>query len=325
MTSKSTRRAFLGKAGIGLGAVALGGTSPRLLAAEGELPVIDTHTHFYDPTRPQGVPWPPKSDRVLYRKVMPADYRALPQPRPVAGTVVIEASEWPEDNQWILDLAANDPFIVGFIGHLSIASDDFSKHLERFGKNGLFRGIRIGGDAVQSALAGGVALKNLQLLGERDLCLDLLVGPNLLLEVTRLARRLPGLRILVDHVANVHIDGKAPETTWTSGMKAAGGCENLYCKVSGLVEGSGRREGRAPSDPEFYRPVLDGIWEAFGADRLVYGSNWPVSEVFAPCGTVQAIASAYFGEKGGEAWNKCFHLNSKAFYKWVERKPGQKR
>jgi L-fuconolactonase len=324
MTSKSTRRAFIGKTGLALGAVAFREATPALVAADGDLPVIDTHTHFYDPTRSQGVPWPPKSDRVLYRKVMPADYRALPKPQPVAGTVVIEASEWLEDNQWILDLAADDAFIVGFVGHLSIQTEDFPKQLERFGKNGLFRGIRVGGEAVQSALAGGVALKNLQLLAERDLSLDLLVGPEMLMDVSRLARRLPRLRMLIDHVANVHIDGKAPDTTWTNGMKAAGGCENLYCKVSGLVEGSGRRESGAPADPDFYRPVLDGIWESFGSERLVYGSNWPVSEIFAPCERVQTIASGYFREKGGEAWNKCFHLNSKAFYKWRERNPGQK-
>jgi predicted TIM-barrel fold metal-dependent hydrolase len=97
----------------------------------------------------------------------------------------------------------------------------------------------------------------------------------------------------------------------------------MYCKVSGLVEGSGRGDGRTPADPGFYRPVLDGIWEAFGPDRLVYGSNWPVSGMFAPCGVVQSIASSYFRAKGAEAVNKCFHLNSKAFYKWTARVPGQ--
>src|SRR3954469_15875 len=67
--------------------------------------IIDTHTHFYDPTRPQGVPWPDKNDKILYRRVRPEDYRALPKPVPVQGTVVVEASAWLEDNQWILDLA----------------------------------------------------------------------------------------------------------------------------------------------------------------------------------------------------------------------------
>ena len=70
--------------------------------------IIDTHTHFYDPTRPQGVPWPPKENQLLYRTVLPADAQALAAPVGVTGTVVVEASAWLEDNQWILDLAAND-------------------------------------------------------------------------------------------------------------------------------------------------------------------------------------------------------------------------
>ena len=71
--------------------------------------IIDTHTHFYDPTRPEGVPWPNPDDDVLYRRVMPDDYKALAVPEGATGTVVVEASKWLDDNQWILDLAADEP------------------------------------------------------------------------------------------------------------------------------------------------------------------------------------------------------------------------
>ena len=71
-----------------------GGTSTR----PDSFAVIDTHTHFYDPTRrPQGVPWPLRDDKLLYRRVLPKDYRAQVVPRPVTGTVVVEASPWLED------------------------------------------------------------------------------------------------------------------------------------------------------------------------------------------------------------------------------------
>ena len=71
--------------------------------------IIDTHTHFYDPTRPEGVPWPPADNELLYRTVLPEHHRALAAPEGVTGTVVVEASAWLADNQWILDLAAADP------------------------------------------------------------------------------------------------------------------------------------------------------------------------------------------------------------------------
>ena len=76
--------------------------------------IIDTHTHFYDPTRPEGVPWPPADNELLYRTVLPEHHRALAVPEGVTGTVVVEASAWLADNQWILDLAADDPGSSGW-------------------------------------------------------------------------------------------------------------------------------------------------------------------------------------------------------------------
>ena len=80
--------------------------------------VIDCHTHFYDPERPQGIPWPEKGSS-LYRTVLPEHLRALPHAIPVTGTIIVEASSWLEDNQWLLDIAADDPFVVGIVGHLN--------------------------------------------------------------------------------------------------------------------------------------------------------------------------------------------------------------
>src|SRR5438552_2260068 len=79
---------------------------------------IDAHTHFYDPHRPQGVPWPGKGDKLLYRTVLPPEFKQLTKKHHVQGTIVVEASPWLEDNQWLLDLAAKEPFIVGVVGRL---------------------------------------------------------------------------------------------------------------------------------------------------------------------------------------------------------------
>src|SRR5262245_62200533 len=73
--------------------------------------IIDTHTHFYDPTRPEGVPWPGKDDKLLYRKVLPRDFLKVASPVGVTRTIVVEASPWLEDNQWLLDLARRDKTI----------------------------------------------------------------------------------------------------------------------------------------------------------------------------------------------------------------------
>ena len=151
--------------------------------------VIDAHTHFYDPTRPEGVPWPPREDKLLYRRVLPKDYLALPVPQPVTGTVVVEASPWLEDNQWVLDLAAKEPFIVGFVGNLPVGTKEFAGHLKRFAANKLFRGIRIRDRKLEGTLDDAAFVSDLKLLADHDLSLDLVGGTEILPFADRLAKR----------------------------------------------------------------------------------------------------------------------------------------
>ena len=90
---------------------------PALRAAGPDVPaVIDTHTHFYDPARPGGIAWPAKDDAALYRRATPEDFKNLAEPLGIAGTVVVEASPVIADNEWLLELAAREPFILGVVG-----------------------------------------------------------------------------------------------------------------------------------------------------------------------------------------------------------------
>ena len=289
----------------------------RRLPAEGDDPVsaIDAHTHFYDPTRPEGVPWPDKNDELLYRRVLPDEFRRIARPHKVAGTIVVEASPWVEDNRWLLDLAAREPLIVGVVGRLDPAGEDFAVHLKRFAADPLFRGIRIGHAELRDGLGRARFRRNLGLLAERDLALDVNGGTELPADVARLSRALPGLRVVINHAANLKIDGRAVPAEWLKGMRAAAAGEHVYCKVSALVEGTGKSDGTAPAGVDFYRPVLDALWDTFGPDRLVYGSNWPVSERFAPYATVHEIVRAYFTGRGREALDKVLRANAVAAYK----------
>src|SRR5260370_26500449 len=108
------------------------------------MPIIDTHIHLFDPTRPQGVPWPDKDNAILYQPASPARFRAIATPLGVKGAIEVECSPWLEDNQWVLDVAATDTIIVGTIGNLEPGKPDFGGQLDRFRKNTLFHGIRYG-------------------------------------------------------------------------------------------------------------------------------------------------------------------------------------
>jgi predicted TIM-barrel fold metal-dependent hydrolase len=281
--------------------------------------IIDTHTHFYDPTRPEGVPWPPKDDPVLYRRVLPEDLKRLAEPLGVTGTVVVEASPWIEDNRWVLDLAARDPFIVGVVGHLKPGKPDFEGHLKRFAANPLFRGIRTGLWDIPLAPDDRAFIRDLEKLTRLDLALDVIVQPDQLPTLARLAAAVPDLRIVIDHCAGVRVDGRSAEEPWVRGIEAVARHPNVHMKVSGLAEGTGRTEGSAPADVTFYRPVLDVLWNAFGEDRVIFGSNWPVSERFASYRTVLGIVRDYFHDKGSTAVAKYLSRNASRVYRFVRR------
>lgn len=162
-------------------------------AADEPTPVIDTHTHFYDPSRKEGVPWPGKGDKVLYRTVLPAEYKKLAAPHGITGTVVVEASPWVEDNPWLLDLAKDEPFILGVVGNLSLKDVDFGKHLTRFAKSTLFRGVRVSATDLSAALADDAQFGRMKALSDAGLSLDINGGSETFLLAAKVAERLPKL------------------------------------------------------------------------------------------------------------------------------------
>jgi len=278
--------------------------------------IIDAHTHLYDPTRPQGVPWPPKDNESLYRTVLPHHYREVAEPHGVDGAVVVEASEWVEDNQWVLDVAEDEPFIKGVVGNLDPSQPEFGAHVQRFAANPLFLGIRLRGQVTDHLDCGYVTVA-LKQLAKADLVADILVRPEHLPATASLAEAAPDLRIVVNHVAGVFIDGNAPDPAWCDGIRAVAAHPNVYCKVSGLCSHS--RQVPAPTDAGFYKPTIDVLWDAFGEDRLIYGSDWPVSAQAMDYADVIRVVREYFDAKGATAAEKYFCHNSKAAYKWLDR------
>jgi L-fuconolactonase len=303
-----TRRAFLQQATLAVTAF------PHLQAPISPIPAIDTHTHFYDPIRKQGVPWPPPSEPVLYKPHYPREFQTLTQTHRIVGTVVVEASPWVEDNQWILDLAKDDPFIVGFIGNLELGKPEFAANLKRFGANPLFRDLRVGARALAQGLGQMAFETDLQRLAERKYALDVLGDGTMLPNVVRAAKLAPGLRIVIDHLPFGEWDKDVP--AMERALAEAAQALNVYAKVSNVVR---RVDGKVIESPENYRPALDVLWKLFGPDRLIFGSNWPVSNRVAPYSTLHKIVADYFLVKGRSAAEKYFLKNSLAAYRWIPR------
>ena len=274
--------------------------------------VIDTHTHFYDPRRSQGVPWPPKNSK-LYRTVLPEDWAAVAAPVGVKETIVVEASEWVEDNQWVLDLAEKDPRIIGLVGNLDPNDEAFAAHLKRFAENPRFCGVRWRGGLVDIDKNPDKVLKGARQLAEAGLQLDLNGSNAMLPHALALAEAVPELRLVINHLGGSGDPAKL-KAGWKEGVEALAARPNVFMKVSALVEQVGGAEGAAPREVDYYLPVLDHLWASFGEDRLIYGSNWPVSDRGAPYEVVFQLVQAYFSGKGQEALEKYFWKNALVAY-----------
>lgn len=318
------RRTFLKTASAGVMAAQTGASLNAAAKSRVLLPakVVDTHTHFYDPTRPKGVPWPPKGSS-LYRPVLPKDFVELKKYQPVNATVVVEASKWVEDNQWILDQAKENPVIIGFVGRLTPGEEGYRKHLKRFSKNPLYKGIRVGHNLIQAGLSNPKFVDDLKMLADSGLEVDLNGPPATLESAKQVAMRVPDLRIVVDHIGNPAIKGDELDPRWKRSMEALADQKQVFIKISALVEGAARKNPKqVPDDVAYYRPTLDVIWKNIGVDRMVFGSNWPVSDRAADYVTLQKILVEYLQDKGQSALDKIFWKNSKLAYRW-DRYPGE--
>jgi L-fuconolactonase len=279
-------------------------------------PIVDTHIHLFDPGRPRGVPWPEKSNPVLYRPALPERLRSIAAPLGVTGAIEVECSPWVEDNQWVLDVAARDPFILGMVGNLELGKPEFGKQLERFRKNPLFLGIRYGnlwGRDLAAEAARPEFIGNVKELAGAGLALDTAnPDPRLIGAVLRVTDRVPELRVAMDHLPRME-DGE-----WKAAqgdLKELGKRRQVYAKYSGALRNV---EGRVPARLSFYRPRMDEMWEIFGEDRLVYGSDWPNADLWGPYDAAFRVVREYLSGKGAAA-EKVWWKNSQALYRWRER------
>ncbi len=295
------------------------------------IPVIDTHIHLFDVSRPQGVPWPPKSEKVLYKTALPDRYRKLAMPHGVVGAIEIEASPWLEDNQWVLDIAEKDKFLVGTVGDIEPGTPDFRKNVERFHRNPLFRGIRYGNlwdrdggrhDDLAKMIGKREFAEDLKFLASAGLGLDSAnPTPSLINGLLRTSDAVPNLRIVIDHLPKLEVPvDAAARKAYYADLHELGRRPQVFVKISAVLR---RVNGKVPEDLGFYRGLLDELWRIFGEDRVVFGSDWPNSDLWAEYPHIFRIVHEYVSTKSRVAQEKYFWKNSQAAYHWVKRDASQ--
>ena len=247
--------------------------------------IVDTHIHIYDPTRPEGVPWPSRNDELLYKPHLARNFYDAVRNTPVRKAVIIEASPWPADNDWILERAREDPAFVCVVGNFSAL-----KELERLSKVRQFRGIRIGAQQLDK-------IEELRRVGDAGLSVDVLTAPAEFGRIADTAAKIPNARFIIDHLPLYPNSIPA--------LKMLQHAPNVWIKVSAV-------DPSAADNNE----LLDQLWEMFGARRLVYGSNWPVSNKKGRYEQQFQILRAYFNRKSRAQQKAFFHDNASAVYRW---------
>lgn len=283
-------------------------------------PIVDTHIHFYRVTRPAGVPWPSPKNQVLYRDVLPAEYKALARRYGIISSGIVEASPLDDDNQAVLDLVKGDEFFPFFVAQIDMGAPDFSAKLDKLAKDARVVGVRgfLWGPALT---LDKTQLANLRALAARGMTLDLVsrgvMNPKD--KVEALAAAVTDLRIVIDHLAGAK--GESPTGQWAMAMKRLGGQhKNVFIKFSSFFDVYNPRAGedqawKAPTTLAAYQAHFNVLMKAFGEDRLIWGSNWPVNELGGDFGRQIELAEAYLCPYGDKVRDKVMYQNAQRIYR----------
>lgn len=279
--------------------------------------IIDTHVHFCAPS---------VHNPVLFREEMPDALKELAEPLGVTGVVKVEAMRHVDENPWLLDLAADDPFIVGYVGTLDVYSEEFSDQLAEVADDPKFNGIRIHDLNHGRPENERRFIENMRRLAEADRTLDVHVPYYDLGPLHTVVEHVPNLRMVLNHIAEGRVISTPANQEWAETLRIYAENPLITVKVSALVqmtdEAHLHAEVRWPArrfvvsltDPEHYRAVIDVVWDAFGEDRLIYASNWPQIERVSDYATQLRVVRTYFERKGSVASEKFFWRNAKNFY-----------
>jgi L-fuconolactonase len=315
-----SRRSFIG----GLAAAAV---LPRALqAATGvdDIPIIDTHIHLFDGTRPQGAPYKGGSG-FPGGVALPATYAKFARPLGIVGALEIDASPWVEDNLWVLETIQADPIMVGTVGNLQPDKPEFAEYLARYAKNPLFRGIRYGNNwhyNIAAQADNPVFIAGLKLMAQHNLVLDT-ANPriDLLQAVVKISDQVPELRIVIDHLPSFDPTPQN-QADYDAVLRELAPRKQIYTKLSEIVHPVGPAKTLTPGLAA-HRDRLDLLMGHFGEDRVMFGSDWPNCVGVSEVPETVALVREYFSTKSRAAAEKYFWKNSVAAYAWIKREPGQ--
>lgn len=271
---------------------------------------IDAHQHFwkFDPVRDA---WITDEMSAIQKDFMPKDIFPLLQQYEFAGTVVVQSDQSEEENMFQLKNAAQYDFIKGVVGWVDLQAanvEDRLTYYAQFNKMIGFRHVLQG--ETDRALMLKPAFKNgISLLNKYNFTYDILIFPDQLEYAAELVKEFPNQMFVIDHIAKPDIKNKKIKD-WEKDIQNIAEAENVYCKISGMVTEADLKNGKK----EDFHPYMDTVVEAFGTNRIMYGSDWPVCLLAAPYGSVLDIVKEYFSSFSKNEQDNFFGKNACTFY-----------
>lgn len=232
---------------------------------------LDSHQHFWNYSATE-YPWIPTGS-ALQRNWLPEDLDALQAPLALDGSIAVQARQSSEESRWLLELAAKNPRIRGVVGWVDLRSEKVAESLAEFSKNPKFVGVRhvVQDEPDDRFMVRPEFLRGIAQLRAFKLTYDILIYPKQLPAAIELVRQFPDQPFVLDHIAKPFIKG-GQISPWREQIRELASFPNLCCKVSGMVTEADHRQW----SPDDFLPFLDVVFGAFGPDRLMFGSDWPV-------------------------------------------------
>ncbi len=234
--------------------------------------IIDTHHHFwnYDPVE---YDWIDDNMANIRRSFLPEDLEKIITESGVTGVVSVQARQIPEETDWLLKFASENEFVKGVVGWVPLASKNVKAVLEKYASSKWLKGVRhvVQGEPDPAFILGKKFNDGISLLKNYNLVYDILIFEHQLPNTIQFVDQNPDQQFVLDHIAKPVIrENKITE--WEKNIKELSKRENVYCKISGMVTEANFNQWTV----EQLQPYFDVVLNAFGSQRLMFGSDWPV-------------------------------------------------
>ncbi len=271
---------------------------------------IDSHQHFwkYNPVKDV---WISNEMKVIQRDFLPEDLKPLLQENGIDGCIAVQADQSEEETHFLLELAKDNDFIKGVVGWIDLRNPNLKSRLDYFLQFKKLKGFR---HIVQAEIADDFLLrddfcKGIAQLEQYNYTYDILILPKHLPFAVEFVKRFPNQKFIIDHLAKPNFK-QTDFSEWEKGIREIATLPNVFCKVSGLVT---EADWNNWSETDFIY-CLNVVTEAFGINRLLFGSDWPVSLLAASYAQSCTIVENYFSKFSSEEQEQFWSGNAIAFY-----------